>query len=95
MFWDFVEDEIDETGFEEVDDEDTIFQKQLIQAEMDEVDAIIGTASRIQDELHLITGPLGTVYGAYETIIEEMCTYGAKKIKPKYVVSTVYSANNE
>ena len=49
----------------------------------------------IQDELHLITGPLGTVYGAYETIIEEMCTYGAKKIKPKYVVSTVYSANNE
>ena len=47
LFWDFVEDEIDETGFEEVDDEATIFQKQLIQAEMDEVDAIIGTASRI------------------------------------------------
>lgn len=47
----------------------------------------------IQDELHLITGPLGTVYGAYETIIENMCTYGGKKIKPKYVVSTATIKN--
>lgn len=49
----------------------------------------------IQDELHLITGPLGTVYGAYETIIENLCTYanGAKKIKPKYVVSTATIKN--
>ena len=49
----------------------------------------------IQDELHLITGPLGTVYGAYETIIEDMCTYrrGEKKILPKYVVSTATIKN--
>lgn len=47
----------------------------------------------IQDELHLITGPLGTVYGAYETIIEDMCIYGDKKIKPKYVVSTATIKN--
>lgn len=49
----------------------------------------------IQDELHLITGPLGTVYGAYETIIEDMCTYckGGKKILPKYVVSTATIKN--
>lgn len=47
----------------------------------------------IQDELHLITGPLGTVYGAYETIIEDMCTYGDKRIKPKYVVSTATIKN--
>ena len=47
----------------------------------------------IQDELHLITGPLGTVYGAYETIIEDMCTYGEKRIKPKYVVSTATIKN--
>lgn len=45
----------------------------------------------IQDELHLITGPLGTVYGAYETIIEDMCTYDG--IKPKYVVSTATIKN--
>lgn len=45
----------------------------------------------IQDELHLITGPLGTVYGAYETIIEDMCTHDG--IKPKYVVSTATIKN--
>ena len=49
----------------------------------------------IQDELHLITGPLGTVYGAYETVIEDLCSYtiGGKKIKPKYVVSTATIKN--
>lgn len=49
----------------------------------------------IQDELHLITGPLGTVYGAYETIIEDLCSYedGNKKVKPKYVVSTATIKN--
>lgn len=49
----------------------------------------------IQDELHLITGPLGTIYGAYETIIVDMCTYDG--IKPKYVVSTatIKNADNQ
>lgn len=49
----------------------------------------------IQDELHLITGPLGTIYGAYETVIEDLCTYrlGEKTIKPKYVVSTATIKN--
>ncbi|MDY2598241.1 MAG: helicase, partial [Eubacteriales bacterium] len=47
----------------------------------------------IQDELHLITGPLGTVYGAYETIIENMCVH--EGIRPKYVVSTATIKNAE
>lgn len=49
----------------------------------------------VQDELHLITGPLGTVYGAYETLIEDLCSYndGNKHIKPKYVVSTATIKN--
>ena len=53
----------------------------------------------IQDELHLITGPLGTIYGAYETAIEDLCSYSldGKKIKPKYVVSTatIKNADNQ
>lgn len=47
----------------------------------------------IQDELHLITGPLGTVYGAYETIVENMCMHDG--IKPKYVVSTATIKNKD
>lgn len=44
----------------------------------------------IQDELHLITGPLGTIYGSYETAIEELSSIKLKdqKIKPKYVAAT-------
>jgi len=48
LFWSFVEDEIDESGFEETDDEETIIQKQLIQAELDEVNIIIDVAKRIK-----------------------------------------------
>lgn len=48
LFWSYVEDEIDESGFEETEDEDTIIQKQYIQAELDEVNTIIDVASRIK-----------------------------------------------
>lgn len=48
LFWSFVEDEIDESGFEETEDEDTAAQKAYIQEELDKVNAIIDVAKRIK-----------------------------------------------
>lgn len=51
----------------------------------------------IQDELHLITGPLGTIYGGYETVVQEMCSVerNGRKILPKYIASTATIRNAE
>jgi hypothetical protein len=44
----------------------------------------------IQDELHLISGPMGTMVGLYEAALDALCARqaGAKLIRPKVVAST-------
>lgn len=45
----------------------------------------------IQDELHLLTGPLGSITGIFESVIEILCTKDGRK--PKIISSTATTRN--
>ena len=74
----------DNWGFYGANDSRSDGQRLWNGAELDPPDLIV------QDELHLISGPLGTVAGLYETALDRLATrtVGGHRIRPKIVAST-------
>lgn len=91
LFWSYVEDEIDESGFEETEDEDTVIQKQYIQAEINEVDAIIDVAKRIKTNAKIealkSAVQIAFDYQKEQNIPQKVVVFTESKRTQKYIAS--------
>ncbi len=91
LFWSFVEDEIDESGFEETEDEDTVIQKQYIQSELDEVNTIIDVAKRIKSNAKVLAlksaVQIAYDYQKEQGISQKVVVFTESKRTQKYIAA--------
>lgn len=91
LFWQYVEDEIDESGFEETEDEDIIYQKQIIQDELDEVNTIIAVAEKISSNAKIkalkIAIRTAFEYQAQANIPQKVVIFTESKRTQKYIAN--------
>ena len=89
LFWDFVQDEIDESDFEEKEDEDLTVKKQMIQEELDAVHKIIDTANRVNKNAKItaLKTALSTALHYQETngIPQKVVVFTESKRTQKYM----------
>ena len=89
LFWDFVEDEIDESGFEEKDEDDIAAQKVKIQEEIDLVQKIIDIASGIRTNAKVaaLKTALATAFQqqAVKGIPQKVVVFTESKRTQKYI----------
>lgn len=89
LFWSFVEDEIDESDFEETEDKDTATQKAYIQAELDEVNAIIDVSKRIKTNSKVTALKqaleIGFSYQRDHSIAQKAVVFTESKRTQKYI----------
>lgn len=89
LFWDFVEDEINEDGFDEYDDEETTAKKQAIKEELGIVRNILALARSISTNAKIIAlkEALSTafVHQAAEDIAQKAVVFTESKRTQKYI----------
>lgn len=91
LFWQYVENELDENDFEEDEDEDMVFQKQVIQEELDEVTNIIATAEKIKSnaKIRALQTAIKTAfeYQASVNIPQKVVVFTESKRTQKYIAN--------
>lgn len=91
LFWEYIEDEIDESGFEEDEDQELKIKKQKIQEEIDSVQAIIDTAEsvRVNAKIEALKKALVIALNqqASERIAQKVVVFTESKRTQKYIAN--------